>query len=62
MVADGIPATSFQVDDCAAEHARLAALGVTFTQPPLAMGPAITAVLYDTCGNLIQLMQFVATP
>jgi catechol 2,3-dioxygenase-like lactoylglutathione lyase family enzyme len=34
LVADGIPFTSFAVDDVAAEHARLAAAGVEFTQPP----------------------------
>ena len=38
-----------------AEHERLAALGVRFTQPPLEMGPVTTAVLDDTCGNLIQI-------
>jgi catechol 2,3-dioxygenase-like lactoylglutathione lyase family enzyme len=60
LVEDGIPAASFQVDDCAAEHARLEALGVRFTQPPTEMGPTITAVLDDTCGNLIQIMQLKA--
>ncbi|WP_200807364.1 VOC family protein [Demequina sp. NBRC 110053] len=57
LVADGIPATSFSVDDVEAEHARLVDLGVTFIQPPTAMGPVTTAVLDDTCGNLIQLAQ-----
>ena len=56
LVEDGIPFTSFAVDDVHAEHARLDALGVTFTQPPVAMGPLTTAVLDDTCGNLIQLI------
>ncbi|MEU3606780.1 VOC family protein [Streptomyces sp. NPDC035033] len=58
LVADGIPATSFAVDDVHAEHARLTALGVRFTQPPVAMGPVTTAVLDDTCGNLIQIAQY----
>lgn len=57
LVADGIPFTSFAVDDVHAEHARLTALGVEFTQPPMDVGPAIMAVLDDTCGNLIQLLQ-----
>lgn len=57
LVADGIPATSFTVDDIEAEHARLVDLGVTFVQPPTAMGPFTSAVLDDTCGNLIQLAQ-----
>ena len=57
LVADGIPFTSFAVDDVAAEHERLSGLGVTFTQPPTAMGPVTTAVFDDTCGNLIQIAQ-----
>ena len=55
LVADGIPFTSFAVDDVQKEYERLAGLGVTFTQPPTAMGPVTTAVLDDTCGNLIQI-------
>lgn len=57
LVADGIPYTAFLVDDVAAEHSRLQKLGVQFTQPPTDMGPVITAVLDDTCGNLIQIQQ-----
>ena len=55
LVADGIPAAQFTVDDVQAEYERLTGLGVTFTQPPLEMGPVTTAVLDDTCGNLIQI-------
>ncbi len=55
LVADGIPFTSFAVADVQAEYDRLTGLGVTFTQEPTAMGPVTTAVLDDTCGNLIQL-------
>jgi catechol 2,3-dioxygenase-like lactoylglutathione lyase family enzyme len=58
LVADGIPFTSFTVQDVHAEHARLAARGVRFTQEPAEMGPVTTAVFDDTCGNLIQ----IATP
>ncbi|MBZ9780584.1 VOC family protein [Pseudomonas sp. REP124] len=54
---DGIPFTSFGVEDVHAEYARLCAAGVRFTQPPTAMGPVTTAVFDDTCGNLIQIMQ-----
>ena len=56
LVADGIPAASFQVDDVEAEHERLQALGVKFTQPPMPAGPVTTAVVDDTCGNLIQIV------
>jgi catechol 2,3-dioxygenase-like lactoylglutathione lyase family enzyme len=55
LVADGIPYTSFSVDDVQAEFDRLSALGVQFTQPPTSMGPVTTAVFDDTCGNLIQI-------
>ena len=54
---DGIPATSFGVDDVQAEYDRLCKVGVHFTQPPVPMGPVTTAVLDDTCGNLIQIAQ-----
>jgi catechol 2,3-dioxygenase-like lactoylglutathione lyase family enzyme len=55
LVADGIPFTSFAVDDVHKEYERLTALGVRFTQDPAEMGPVTTAVLDDTCGNLIQI-------
>ena len=55
LVADGIPFTSFGVDDVRAEYERLLSLGVRFTQEPTDMGPVTTAVLDDTCGNLIQI-------
>jgi catechol 2,3-dioxygenase-like lactoylglutathione lyase family enzyme len=55
LVADGIPFTSFAVRDVEEEVERLRGLGVTFTQEPLRIGPVTTAVLDDTCGNLIQI-------
>jgi catechol 2,3-dioxygenase-like lactoylglutathione lyase family enzyme len=55
LVDDGIPFTSFSVEDVNAEHARLKALGVRFTQEPVELPTVTTAVLDDTCGNLIQL-------
>jgi catechol 2,3-dioxygenase-like lactoylglutathione lyase family enzyme len=55
LVVDGVPFTSFAVDDVQAEFERLQGLGVTFVQPPTEMGPVTTAVFDDTCGNLIQI-------
>jgi catechol 2,3-dioxygenase-like lactoylglutathione lyase family enzyme len=55
LVDDGIPFTSFGVDDVPREFERLRQLGVRFTQEPMDMGPVTTAVLDDTCGNLIQI-------
>lgn len=57
MFEQGIPLTAFEVDDLAAEHARLTAAGVAFTKEPTAAGPVTIAVFSDTCGNLIQLYQ-----
>lgn len=55
LVADGIPFTSFAVDDAQAEFERLRDAGVHFVQEPTPMGPVTTAVFDDTCGNLIQI-------
>ena len=55
LVEDGIPFTSFAVDDVASEYERLVGLGVRFTQAPTNLGPVTTAVFDDTCGNLIQI-------
>ena len=57
LVEDGIPFTSFGVKDVNTEYNRLVGAGVHFTQPPVEMGPVITAVFDDTCGNLIQMAQ-----
>ena len=55
LAADGIPWCVLGVDDLEAEHGRLAGLGVTFTQPPIDVGPVVVAVFDDTCGNLVQI-------
>ena len=57
LVADGIPSTSFAVDDVGVEHERLVARGVRFVQPPTDLGPVITAIFDDSCGNLIQISE-----
>jgi catechol 2,3-dioxygenase-like lactoylglutathione lyase family enzyme len=61
LVADGIPATSFQVDDLSAEYQRLRDLGVRFTVEPMDAGPVRMAVFDDTCGNLIQIIEMINT-
>lgn len=53
----GIPWTSFAVDDIEKEYERLSNLGVRFSITPREAGPVMIAVLDDTCGNYIQLMQ-----
>ncbi|MEJ4099337.1 VOC family protein [Corynebacterium mastitidis] len=54
---DGIPFTQFEVDSVADEHRRLRERSVRFTQEPTDVGSAVIAVLDDTCGNLIQLVE-----
>jgi|SRR5689334_20497371 len=56
LAEDGIPLVQFAVDDVEAEHARLTARGVVFTQPPTDAGTVMMAVLDDTCGNLVQIV------
>ena len=53
----GIPCTAFNVDDVEKEYERLTEAGVSFSMKPTAMGPVKIAVLNDTCGNNIQLLQ-----
>lgn len=57
LVKDGIPAVSFQVQDLNAEFARLRERGVMFTVEPMDAGTVRMAVLDDTCGNLVQLVE-----
>ena len=57
ILADGIPATMFGVADIHQEHKRLLEKGVKFTIAPTKMGAVTIAVLDDTCGNLIQIIQ-----
>lgn len=55
----GIPATSFLVEDIEAEYERLTKLGVEFVMKPTKSVGAIVSVFNDTCGNLIQIHQVV---
>jgi len=58
LVADGIPFLVIGTDDIGSDYERMRTAGVVFTQPPQQLGPVITAVFDDTCGNLLQLAQF----
>jgi predicted enzyme related to lactoylglutathione lyase len=53
----GTPAALFFVADIQTEYARLQKLGVTFTKEPTKVTGSTIAVLDDTCGNLIQIVQ-----
>jgi catechol 2,3-dioxygenase-like lactoylglutathione lyase family enzyme len=56
---NGVPLTAFEVDDIAAEHARLSAAGVVFKGPPSAGsgGMPSMAIFDDTIGNWIMLYE-----
>jgi len=58
--ADGIPAASFKVENVEQEYKRLIEQDVAFTQPPVEAGDVKMAVLDDTCGNLIQLVEMIS--
>jgi predicted enzyme related to lactoylglutathione lyase len=59
LKAAGLPCMIFGVDDIQAAYQRMTAAGATFTQPPTPMGPVTVAVVDDTCGNLVQLAQYM---
>jgi len=53
----GIPWTQFDVDSVDSEYERLTELGVEFSVKPTEMGNVRFAILNDTCGNNIQLVE-----
>ena len=55
----GIPYTQFNVDNVQEEYDRLINLGVEFSLQPTEMGTVKIAVLNDTCGNNIQIVQML---
>lgn len=54
-----IPATIFTVANVEAEYERLRKLGVKFTTEPWQNEATVMAVFDDTCGNKIQMMQYL---
>jgi len=55
----GIPYTQFNVDSVQREYERLVGLGVEFRVKPTEMGTVKIAVLNDTCGNNIQIVEML---
>ncbi len=53
----GQPAAMFNTDDVQGDYERIKARGAQFTMPPTAVTGSTIAMLNDTCGNLIQLVQ-----
>jgi predicted enzyme related to lactoylglutathione lyase len=53
------PAAMFYTYDVQADYERVKARGAEFTMPPTNVTGSKIAMLNDTCGNLIQLVQLV---
>src|ERR1039458_5660279 len=51
------PAARFHTDDVKGDYERITARGAVFTMPPTDVTYSTIAMLNDTCGNLIQLVQ-----
>jgi predicted enzyme related to lactoylglutathione lyase len=57
MFQQGQPAAMFYTDDVKGDYERTKARGAQFTMPPTDVTASVIAMLNDTCGNLIQLVQ-----
>ena len=53
----GQPAAMFFTDDVKNDYERIKARGAQFTMPPTEVTGSTIAMLNDTCGNLIQIVQ-----
>jgi predicted enzyme related to lactoylglutathione lyase len=53
----GQPAVMFYTDDIKGDYERIKARGAEFKMPPTDVTASTIAMLNDTCGNLIQLVQ-----
>src|SRR6202140_1842897 len=62
LFAQGQPAIMFFTDDIKGDYERIKARGAEFTMPPTDVTGSTTAMLKDTCGNLIQLTQLANYP
>jgi len=51
------PAAMFYTGDVKGDYERIKARGVEFTMPPTDVTASTIAMLNDTCGNLIQLVE-----
>lgn len=58
LVKDGIPAASFRVRDMQSVYERLCNQGVIFVREPFTYEKTTIAIFDDTCGNLIQLVEY----
>jgi predicted enzyme related to lactoylglutathione lyase len=59
MFQQGQPAAMFYTDDLQAEYECMKARGAEFTMPPTNVTASKIAMLNDTCGNLVQVVQLL---
>jgi predicted enzyme related to lactoylglutathione lyase len=57
MFQQGQPAIMFYTDNIKGDYERIKARGAKFTMPPTDVTASTIAMLNDTCGNLIQIVQ-----
>jgi predicted enzyme related to lactoylglutathione lyase len=57
MFQQGQPAAMFYTDDVQRDYERMKAAGGEFTMPPTKVTGSTIAMVNDTCGNLIQIVQ-----
>ncbi len=57
MFQQGQPGAMFYTGDIKGDYERIKARGAEFTMPPTGVTASTIAMLNDTCGNLIQLVQ-----
>jgi predicted enzyme related to lactoylglutathione lyase len=57
MFQQGQPAAMFYTDDVKGDYERIKARDAEFTMPPTDVTGSTIAMLNDTCGSLVQLIQ-----
>ena len=57
MFQQGQPAAMFSTDDVKSDYEQIKGRGAQFTMPPTDVTASTIAMLNDTCGNLIQLVE-----
>lgn len=62
MFAAGAPVLSLNTRDIRADVARLTAKGVRFRGEPRDLGPIVSVLFEDGCGNLVHLVEAKARP
>ena len=57
MLQQGQPGAMFYTDNIQGDYERMKTQGAEFTMPPTSVTASTIAMLKDTCGNIIQLVQ-----